>query len=38
VKDWRMEIEQGKVIIVASELCADSSSDGQTSADLRKLL
>jgi hypothetical protein len=38
VKDWRMEIEQGKIVVIASELDAGASSDGQTSADLRKLL
>jgi hypothetical protein len=39
VKDWRMEIEPGKIVVIASEPDKDgASSDGQTSEDLRKLL
>jgi hypothetical protein len=38
VKDWRMEIETDKITIVASEVYTGASPDGQTSADLRKLL
>jgi hypothetical protein len=39
VKDWRMEIEPGRIVVIASEPDKYGvSPDASTSADLRKLL
>jgi hypothetical protein len=39
VKDWRIEIAEGKIVVVATEPASASGTDHEeTSADIRKLL
>jgi hypothetical protein len=39
VKDWRIEIAEGKIIVVvAAEQASAPDTDHETSADIRKLL
>ena len=38
VKDWRIEIVEGKIIVVAAKPASAPDTDHETSADIRKLL